>query len=279
MSSAARKWAVGCGIGCGLALLVVILAVAGGYFGIKNIARAVDESTEAMNAVQKRFGSAWDYCPDPAGTVSDDRVEAFLAVRDATAARREGMEGDLAALSEAESEASPASMARAMKAGFGLVPAMMGYFTDRNRAYLDFNLGPGEYLFLYAVTYYSWLGKSPADGPPFVIVGDDQGHRRLSEEEIREQRLAEAGERVNRPLLRMLRNQLAALGEDREPASVSEWRRRLEDEIRALESDPRRVPWQDGLPEALSSSLEPYRERLEASYSELCNPIELQGSF
>jgi hypothetical protein len=53
------------------------------------------------------------------------------------------------------------------------------------------------------------------------------------------------------------------------------WRQTLATEIRALERDPYRLPWQNGLPPTLAESLEPYRSRLEASYSALANHLEL----
>ena len=114
--------------------------------------------------------------------------------------------------------------------------------------------------------------KSPADGPPFTLVsGDDDGdHGGGDEFEVREKRLEEILTRTNRNLLAMMRNQLADLEEDeRDP-----WRRTVAEEVAAMESDPYRLPWRDGLPEPLLRSLEPYRERLEATYSPLCNPVE-----
>jgi hypothetical protein len=46
-------------------------------------------------------------------------------------------------------------------------------------------------------------------------------------------------------------------------------------ELTSLESDTDRVPWQDGLPDVLASGLEPYRNRLDGSYSRATNPFEL----
>jgi hypothetical protein len=35
------------------------------------------------------------------------------------------------------------------------------------------------------------------------------------------------------------------------------------------------MPWEDGLPEAFAVGLEPYRDRLEATYSPATNQFEL----
>ena len=47
----------------------------------------------------------------------------------------------------------------------------------------------------------------------------------------------------------------------------------------AMLADSHRLPWQDGLPGVLSASYEPFRDRLEASYSRLTNLFELSFEF
>ena len=137
-------------------------------------------------------------------------------------------------------------------------------------------MGLGEYLYLYSVIYFSWLGNSPADGPPFPLVGSSHDgnpwQQRMDEDEVRQRRSEELRQRLGRQLLQMLGNQadaLSAAGGD------PEWRRQLEAEIERMRADRFRLPWQDGLPDGLEASLRPYREQLEMSYRPLVNPIEL----
>jgi hypothetical protein len=73
----------------------------------------------------------------------------------------------------------------------------------------------------------------------------------------------------------MLRNQFAKLEERGYSSMEAEWHEALKAEIEAMESDSMRLPWQDGLPQRLSASLRPYRGRLEASYSEMTNSLDL----
>ena len=54
-----------------------------------------------------------------------------------------------------------------------------------------------------------------------------------------------------------------------------QWREALEAEIEAMELNRYRLVWQDGLPEVTRRSLEPFRGRLEASYSPLTNGVEM----
>jgi hypothetical protein len=141
-------------------------------------------------------------------------------------------------------------------------------------------MGPGEYLYIYSIAYFSGLGKSPADGPAFRLLGDDEDGvqgRPAGEDEfdVREGRREDVLARLNEQLLPMLQRQLAALDETGDAVETDPWRQQLAAEIAAMETDRFRVPWRDGLPPAIKASLEPYRTRLEASYSPMCNPLEV----
>jgi hypothetical protein len=59
------------------------------------------------------------------------------------------------------------------------------------------------------------------------------------------------------------------------PRIQSGWRKALQAEIEAMESNRYRLIWQDGLPEVIQKSLEPYRQRLEDSYSPMTNALEI----
>ena len=68
-----------------------------------------------------------------------------------------------------------------------------------------------------------------------------------------------------------LSNQLFA---DEDP-ELQRWREELVTEIVALEADERRLPWEDGVPEMIATSLSPYRDRLDSTYSAMCNELEV----
>jgi hypothetical protein len=110
------------------------------------------------------------------------------------------------------------------------------------------------------------------------VGGDDDGDRggRGGDEfDVRESRRELVLVTLNERLLPMLRRQLAALDESGRLRESDPWRQQLVAEIAAMESDHFRIPWRDGLPPVIEASLEPYRTRLEASYSPLCNPLEV----
>ena len=178
-SSATKKWLIGCGIGCGVIILIVVILIASGYFFIKNI---VDEfkDTEAMTEVlTERFGRIPDFCPDPDGTIKAERIEAFLAARETFRPIREEIAKSMEILSQKKDVddiemGKPRSMFTMIRLGFGIIPQAAEFIKTRNEALLEAGMGLGEYYYIYAVAYYSWLGKNPEDGPGFQIIGPDE---------------------------------------------------------------------------------------------------------
>jgi hypothetical protein len=235
----------------------------------------VQETGIARAELLRRYGHPGDFSPGPDGAVRPERVEAFLRAREIMIPVRAELEETLSLLSGDGDR----SLLRKIDAGVGLISKVIEFDAHRSRALLEAGMGLGEYEYLYAMAYYCWLGKSPTDGPPFDLVSrDEQDGEHRDEFDVREDRRELILERLNGLLLAQLRNQLAALlaasaasGE----GAVEAWRERLEAEITALEADPYRLAWIEGLPAALEASLRPYRSRLEESYSPLCNPTEM----
>jgi hypothetical protein len=273
MAGSVRNCLVGCGIGCGALLLVFGALAVGGFFAVRNVVEDFERTESSARELADRLGSIDDFTPEPDGTIPADRIEAFLAVREQTRESREEMEQTLSLLAdgkEGTGRMGPRRVARMVTAGLGLLPEIAEFLARRNEAMLEQGMGPGEYLYIYTVAYYSWLGRSPADGPPFRLVGGSHEHRRddADEGEVREDRRERTARRLNRSLEPMLRRQAAGVGGD------DAWRGGLEAEIAAMAGEADRLPWRDGVPEPLGRSLEPYRERLELSYSAPCNPLE-----
>jgi hypothetical protein len=271
----AQKWLIGCGAGC----LVVILALTGlgigGFFFVRDIVEEVGETTEVRARLVERHGRPSAYRPEADSSIPAERLEAFLKAREIMAPARDELDRTLSLLSEKGRR----RIIPKIGAGVGLISQVIEYDGLRSEALLEVGMGLGEYEHLYALIFYVWLGKSPADGPPFELSGDDEDdHEERDEFDVREDRRARVLSRLNTLLLAHLRNQLAALPQA-EPDEAEEagetWSARLEAEIEALEGDPYRLPWIDSLPPALEESLRPFRQRLEESYSPLCNPTEM----
>jgi hypothetical protein len=275
VASTAQKWLIGCGAGCLVVILALVGLGVGGFFFVRDIVEDVGETTEARGRVITRFGAPSAYRPAPDGSVPAERLEAFLRTREIMAPVRADLEKTLSLLSEEGKR----RIIPKIGAGVGLISQVIEYDGHRSEALLEAGMGLGEYEYLYAMAFYVWLGYSPADGPPFDLSGDDEDdHESRDEFDVREDRRERVLSSLNRLLLAQLRNQLASLP-PAEPGEAAEggesWRALLEAEIRALEADPYRLAWLEGLPTALEDSLLPFRERLVESYSPLCNPTEM----
>jgi hypothetical protein len=288
--STANRWLQGCGCGCGLFVLVLGFVVWGGYRLIRSVVENAQEAEAVMEQVREKHGRLSDFRPEPDGGLPPERMEIFLRVRELMAPARAETVHNFTLLSSQESEGAsqvPGMLGRVLNWGTGilrieaatdLVPQAIGFVGARGEALLEAGMGHGEYLYIYSIAYYSGLGKSPADGPAFPMFGDDddQGSRGTGDEfDVRESRRELVLVALNERLLPMLRRQLAALDESGRLRESNPWREQLAAEIAALEADRFRIPWRDGLPPVIEASLEPYRARLEASYSPLCNPLEV----
>jgi hypothetical protein len=273
MASTTSKVLTGCGIGC----LLVIVFAAGisfmGYRWVKDTTEAVQEAGRVAHELEDRYGPGWAFVPPAGPGVPADRMEAFLAVRDALTERRDELAGAVAGLASAGDGGGVATGLRLARAGVGLAPLTLGFANARNQALLDAEMGVGEYTWIYWFTYHAWLGH-PADDSelheimnrPSTGEGSVQFHidGGVEPEQITW--------RLRRDITAMLKNLEQELAADPEQAAL---RQAVTAELAALEADPNRVPWQSGLPEAFATGLEPYRERLEASYSKATNPFEL----
>lgn len=279
-SSSGRKWLIGLGIGCGGIVVIVIAFFIAGYFFVSNATRGFRESEALGRTLAEKYGRVEDYCPEPDGVVPAPRLEAFLAIRDACGPSRQSLErtlDELVRMNEAShrERRSFSEVMSGVKRGVGMIPLIADFLKVRNQALLDNAMGMGEYIYIYVVAYYGWLKKPVSDGPGIAVMRG--GGIRLESDERRAlevSRDAVVG-RIRRVLPPMMRCQLERLRSA--AAGSGKWAEALAAEIKALEADPSRVPWQDGLPENVALSLQPFRERLEKAYSPMTNLFELGG--
>ncbi len=282
MSGNGSKWLMGCGIGCGVVVLLLVALGTVGYLFVKSKVQGFAEAESAAAELARRYGRITDYCPDPGGPAAD-RIRVFLDARERAAAARRNLEASFAGLTDGihqakEGQDSIPQIFDIISRGFSILPQLGEFQAVRTRALLDEGMGPGEYVYIYVLAYYSWLGKSPADGPGFRIQGNRGVVREDSRDgrDVREERRDELTRYVHRTFLAMLRNQCSQPDEGHAEAPPDPWRKVLDAEITALEANPSRIPWQDGLPEVIEERLQPFRRRLEESYSPLVNPLELE---
>jgi hypothetical protein len=275
------RWIKVSGIGCLVLVLIAVGLVVGGIMLFRDSLRGFEQADSVLEAVAEQLGPIEGFRADPRGAIRSERVEAFLTARESVTPAREEMEQTLALLGGGDTGDRPvrAASLRKFVAGVGLLGEVADFLHQRNQALLDVEIGLGEYYYIYTLAYYSWLDRSPDDGPSFKLVGD-RGYvletiESLDESEVRAYRTEMARESLNRLLLPVLREQLSAVSGNETDRDLQSWREALAAEIEAMEADSYRLPWQDGLPPVIESSLMPYRDRLEASYSVMCNALEV----
>ncbi len=277
MASTGRNWAIGCGV----ALLIGLIALGGigtcVYTNFRDLGGQVEEMETATADLAARFGPPESWTPDPGPELPFSRLATFVAVRESLLVAGEGLARQLRILDGSE----PAGAMEKVRAGLGFVPAVIGYLAGRDAILLEQGLHPGAYLYLYSTAYLAWLGHDPGAGPDLdlqahgdgepgvhVELGNGDGHGDRASHELRVRR------RLNDVLTPILENQLDELrarGRGNE-----DWATTLTEEIARLQADPHRYPWQDGLPDALAGSLAPHRAALVATWAPELNPLDLE---
>ena len=76
-SSTTKKWLIGCGIGCGVIVVLSALLITGGVLYVRNLVEGFKDSEAMLETLTERFGSITEYCPEPDGRIPADRIEAF----------------------------------------------------------------------------------------------------------------------------------------------------------------------------------------------------------
>lgn len=247
-----RNWLMGCGIGCLTILIVIAVGGALLYRTGRQFVAHLDEVGESQGELTRLYGELRDYEPPADGRFAPGRIETFLRVQEDIAEVGAELSAHGKNLRDLEEGGGggPRKLIVAVKSLVGLGKSVAGYLEQRNEALLGEGMGLGEYSYIYLIAYHAWMGHELR---PVFSVHDQE----------------DMGPRIARlqgyfeTWLRAQRAAAAAAGED------PQWLQTLDDDIRALGMAELRVPWCDGLPARTSASLEPYYERLEASYRPL----------
>jgi hypothetical protein len=199
-------------------------------------------------------------------------MEAFLSVREATKPQRQALAESINALAPTDGEGRAVGGLRAARAGISMAPRMLEFARARNEALLEAEMGQGEYAWIYWLTYHAWLGHPAGES----LLNDIMEMRSESDGSVQMHidgfDTEEATWQLRRDIRAMLRNLEQELAIRSEASKILGF---VVAELAAMDDDSHRLPWQDGLPEAFAVGLEPYRDRLEESYSPATNPFEL----
>lgn len=292
MSSTSSKWLIGCGIGCGVLIIIGLVLLVGGYFLVKDTVQGIQDAEITLQKLEDRYGRVEEYVPPIDGTIPAGRLEVFFTVRDSLSAYAAELEGSIEDLAlkadqmDGNDKESFGSVMNIVGKGFSLIPQIARYFIMRNRFLLDREMGLGEYSYIYITAYYSWLRKPLDDGPDFPLTGDSRNGGRFEwqgdrdggdfSDDARDDRVRNMRRQIRRFMMRIFENALQDSETGDRP--TANWKTALNRELTELENDRLRLPWQDGLPGSLERSLRPYRDRFERVYHPTIQSIELQGA-
>lgn len=244
-----------------------------GYQWARDAAETIEEAGRIQHELAERYGAVREFRPSPSPGIPADRLAVFLAIREALAEPRDNLTRAIEGIAPADGGSGMATGFRAARAGLGMAPGVLEFSRARNEALLEHEMGVGEYTWIYWYTYTAWLGHPADDSLLHEIMEQrsrsDNGVTIQIDGGLEPERLTW---RLRRDIAAMLRNLLDDLDSESEPSSI---RDHVASEVAALEADPARVPWQDGLPEGFDQGLEPNRGALEATYSKATNPFEL----
>jgi hypothetical protein len=249
-----KQTAVGCGV---LMVIAIAIPFVLGVMMMGPFKRAVDD----RHAIEEEFGPQEAYVPPPSGVPSADRIEVFLGIRrsfaepcaDLTQAEKQMQK------METFDDKDEVDRMEVMREVFSLTKSMMGvgpvlghFYEIRNQSLLDAGMGLGEFTYIFAVAYNDRLLDEPEGEQLFGPTATNR--------------------RVRRALLAMLESQLEVLqsegGGDAEIGALGA-------EIAAMKEDERRIPWQDGIPPAITEALAPFRAELDELYCPAMAPLEL----
>ena len=250
-----KNTAIGCGV---LLVLAIAIPFIGGYFVMRPFSDAIDVRSE----LEEQFGVLEAFVPARSGAVPPDRMETFLQVRRdlATSCVDFGrVEKQFLKMEEfdGQEEISRTEVLlealRTTRSAMGMGPLMGEFFATRNRALLEAKMGIGEFTYIWVVSNHDRI-LNPHDESELFGPGP-------------------VSSRVRTGLLAMLANQRDTIRGQQEvpPEEIA----LVEVEIDAMESDGRRILWQDGLPPAIVESIEPYRQELDDLYCTSTAPLEL----
>ncbi len=272
MNETTHKVLAGCGIGC----LLAMIALAGlgwmGYRWTKTAVESAEGTVRSQVELEERLGSIRDYTPPLDGAIPTERLETFLFVRESMATEREALAAAVAEFAPAAGEGGTIGGLHAAKATMRMAPLVLEFVSARNQALLDADMGLGEYTWIYWLTCHGWLGHPPGESTLHDILEQQADAGGNVQMDIHGWDAEEMTRELRRNVTAMVRNLHQALKAEPEAGELSEI---VAAELAKIDDDPYRVPWQDGLPDALAFGLEPYRGRLEASYSPSTNPFEL----
>ncbi|NOX16875.1 MAG: hypothetical protein GXO87_01145 [Chlorobi bacterium] len=287
MENKSSKILVGCGVVFGIVVVLVVLIGFGIYTYIKNASAKKDEIVQLNKFIEDKYGNVDEFIP-PKNVVDSVKFVFFLDVRDSLIKYDDEITSELQKISSTvekqKEDVSFWETLKVMKTALDLIPNFMTYVKKRNELLIKRDLSLGEYLYYYVVSYYSFLKKDVADGPPInilisgsknnaVIAYNDEGNNKEPEKnkkDLMRKRKIDLSEKINLVFIKFFENAVANAD------SLSKVRNYFSGELVKMKENVLRLPWQDGLPETAESFIKRFERILEKTYNPAINSLETE---
>lgn len=293
MEKTSSRILMGCGIGCGVLVVVFIVAIIAGYFFIKDTIRSSEEIELSRQMLEDRYGKVVDYTPSIDGKIQNERLNLFVQIRDSLKVVSKEFENSVENftydITETERDESVFNVFGTISSGVGLIPAMTDFYYKRNTVLFDLGMSLGEYSYYYSLIYYCYFKEYPGDGPIFPLEQNSSQDFNIMEMEKQEQKygslekmgeevLLERNERMRKKVNRIFRNFYQNVIDKMNKENIdNQWKEKITEQIAKLKGDLKRLPWEDELPDEILRSIEPFEIQLEGSYNKMANILELSS--
>ncbi|MDH3901725.1 MAG: hypothetical protein OEU84_07390 [Xanthomonadales bacterium] len=244
-----------------ITLTIVFVVTSGIYF----LTTGVRDAKRVEQKLIDRFGWAEQYTPSPDGSISPQRIEAFIRIREALQADCDDYQAVLTSIAqlqqiETDKDSSTSDAAstglQGLKSAFSAGPRMVKFSTNRNQALLNEEMGIGEYLYIYLTSYGEQLAKEP-----------DSVFSKMEE--------AYVSERARKEFMQILSNQQLALQTNEFQSTYPGLDGELQMEIDALKDGSHSAPWPNGPIGKARESLAPYQSKIDGLFCSGIVKIEL----
>jgi hypothetical protein len=243
-----------------VAVVLVALLILGGVRMSRWMGN-FDDAIDTRAMLEQDYPTLESYQPRLDGRIAAERLAVFLRVREAllpacselsdVVASLDGAVGEMNALEEKEGEPGIKdvpwlAIGRTVGSAFSLPPAIGRFAKARNEALLQEKMGFGEYAWIFSAAYSH---TTPEEGV-------------LQRGEVE---FDDPSERVRSNVIGMMRRALASIEAQESPPQESQaFAEALREELAALDADPARTLWAEGLPGPLAASIEPCAAEIEA---------------
>lgn len=261
-------------MGCGVLVIAAFLILGSTVFVLRRLNVDHKAVCDSQKELFQTHGTPRAFVPTHGGLPTDERIVLFLKTRGDMLQWRESTVLQLADFIQKKQKkdgGGPLDYFRLARTTGDLFSHLARYWDARNKALLANDMGLGEYIYIYSLAYYSYLGYDPADGVQQVAL-DFDGDSSVVQGEVNpdETDQDKAWAQIHYLLQPMLE---AALREGR--FDDFRWKEALNSEVVRLAESPRRYPWRDGAPHALADVFRAHRRALEEQYDRALNPMEL----